>query len=94
MDKLITIRTFIDPSEYELAKTFLISEGIECFGKDAIMNRTYPAPVSGGIDLQVLESNVEKAIEILTEGGYLKAEDLEPSPAIKWIDKILSKFRK
>lgn len=94
MDKLITIQTFLDPTQYELARAYLSSEGIKSFGKDAIMQRTYPAQAIGGIDLQVLESNVERALEVLTEGGYFKAVDLEPSPAIKWIDKILSKFRK
>ncbi len=94
MDQLVTIRSFLDPTEYELAKAYLSSEGVESFGKDAIMNRTYPTQTVGGIELQVMESDVEKTIEILTQGGYFKANDFEPTAAIKWLDKLLSKFRK
>lgn len=94
MSKLITLRTFLDPSEQALAKAFLASEGIESYSKDSIMNRVYPAQVFNGIELQVAEEDVEQAVVVLIQGGYLKKEDFEPSDEIKWITKIFNKFRK
>jgi hypothetical protein len=50
--------------------------------------------VNGGVKLQVNEQQAEEAIRLLFEGGYLKKEDFEPSTEIKFLDKILNKFRK
>lgn len=94
MEKLITLRSFNSSSELDIAMAYLESNGIECFSKDEIMSRTYVSNVVGGAKLQVKEEQLEDAIARLIEGGYLKKENLEPSPEFKFIDKILSKFRK
>lgn len=96
MNELVTLRTFNSSYDLEMAKTYLESFGIECFSKDEIINRTYVPNVTGGAKLQVREEQLEEAITHLIEGGYLKQEDieLEPSPEFKFIDKLLSKFRK
>ena len=94
MNQLITIRTFNSSSDLEMVKIYLESFGIECFTKDEINNRAYIANVNGGAKLQVREEQLEEAISHLLEGGYLKKEDLEPTPEFKFIDKVLSKFRK
>lgn len=94
MEQLITLRTFNSSSELEMAKSYLESNGIECFSKDEIINRTYIPTVIGGAQLQVREEQLEEAIAHLIEGGYLKKEDFEPSSEFKFVDKILSKFRK
>lgn len=94
MNQLTTIRTFSSSSDLEMVKIYLESFGIECFTQDEIINRAYIANVNGGAKLQVREEQLEEAIGHLIEGGYLKKEDFEPTPEFKFIDKILSKFRK
>jgi hypothetical protein len=94
MDELVTIRSFSSSVDYEMVKSYLESCGIECYGRDEIINRAYFANVNGGAKLQVKKKQLEEAIKLLYEGGYLKEEDLEPSPEMKWIDSFLTKFRK
>ena len=94
MEKLVNIRTFSQSADFEMVKAYLESMGIECFGRDEITNRAYLANVNGGVKLDVLESQAEEAIKLLIEAGYLKPEDFEPTPEFKFVDKILSKFRK
>jgi len=94
MDELVTIRSFNSSIDFEMAKSYLESCGIECFGQDEIINRAWIANVNGGVKLQVRAENAEEAVQLLINGSYLKPEDMEPSSEIKWIDKMLSKFRK
>ena len=94
MDNFVTVRTFSESQDFEMAKSYLESFEIECFGRDEILNRTYLANVNGGIKLDVRSDQAEEAIKILMEGGYIKAEDFEPSTEIKWITKFLDLFRK
>ena len=94
MEKLVNIRTFSQSTDFEMVKSYLESMGIECFGRDEITNRAYLANVNGGVKLDVRASQAEEAIKLLMEGGYLKPEDFGPTPEFKFVDKILSKFRK
>ena len=93
MDKLVTVRTFSQSIDFEMAKSYLESCGIDCFGRNEIINRAYIDLVDGGIQLQVRAEQVEEAIKLLFEKGYLKAEDFEPTAEIKWMEKILNFFR-
>lgn len=94
MSELVTVRTFNSSIDFEFAKAYLESSGIECFGRDEIVNRAYLANVNGGVKLEVKPEQVEEAVKLLIEGGYLSKEDFEPTVEIKWIDKLLSRFRK
>jgi hypothetical protein len=94
MEKLVTIRTFSQSIDFEMAKSYLESCGIECFGKNEIVNRAYVDLVNGGIQLQVCNKRVEEAIKLLFEKGYLKAEDFEPSIEMKFVEKVMNFFRK
>ena len=93
MDELVTIRSFMQSIEFEMAKSYLESFEIECFGQDAILNRDY-ANVNGGVKLQVRSEEAEQAIKLLFDGGYLKAEDFEPSTEMKWVEKIMNYFKR
>ena len=93
MDNLVTIRTFSSSVDFQMVKAYLESLGIECFGRDEVMNRAYLANVNGGVKLLVEESKADEAIKLLMEGGYLKPEDFEPSPEMKWAEKIINFFR-
>ena len=94
MEELVTIRSFSQSIDFEMVKSYLESYGIECFGKNEIINRAYINLVDGGIQLQVRQEQAEETVKLLLEGGYLKAEDFEPSPEMKWIEKIISAFKK
>ena len=93
MDELITVRSFTQSIEFEMAKSYLESFEIECFGRDEILNRDY-ANVNGGVKLQVRSEQAEEAIKLLMDGGYLKAEDFEPSPEMKWVEKVMNFFKR
>ncbi|MFQ5926415.1 MAG: DUF2007 domain-containing protein [Terriglobia bacterium] len=68
-EKLVTIATFSQPIEAHLAKTKLESEEIQCFVADEHTTRMFRffSPFIGGIKLQVRESDVERAMEILQQ---------------------------
>lgn len=94
MDKLVNLRTFTHSTDFEIAKSYLESFGIECFGRDEISNRTYLTNVIGGVKLDVRAEQAEEAIKLLIEGGYIKPEDFKPSTEMKWVEKILSYFKR
>lgn len=94
MEKRVNIAHFFISMDFEMAKSYLESCGIECFGRDEINNRAYISNANGGVKLDVLESQAEEAVNLLLEKGYLKKEDFEPTPEMKWITKIISFFRK
>jgi len=94
MDELLTVRTFSQSIDFEMAKSYLESCGIECFGRDEINNRAYLANVNGGIKLQVRAEQAEEAVKLLIEKGYLKEEDFELSPEMKWMGKLLNFFNR
>lgn len=94
MDELVVVRTFSQSIDFEMAKSYLESFDIECFGIDELTNRTYAASVNGGIKLAVKETQVEAAIKVLLEAGYLTQADFEPSTEMKWVNKLVGFFRK
>ncbi len=91
MNELVTLRSFSLSTEFEMAKSYLESCEIECFGQDEIINRDY-VNANGGMKLQVRTEQADEAIKLLMEAGYLKPEDFEPLPEIKWMAKILKWF--
>jgi len=65
-ENLVTIAKFHFVGEAQIAKLTLASKGIDCFLADEFMS-TYLPIAMGGIRLQVRESDVERAKEILQE---------------------------
>ncbi|MCD6505074.1 DUF2007 domain-containing protein [Candidatus Poribacteria bacterium] len=69
-ERFITVATFDNPFKAHLAKSRLESSGIECFLSDEFIvtvNWLYSNAV-GGVKLQVRESDLERASEILSMG--------------------------
>lgn len=93
MSELITVRSFSSSIDFEMAKSYLESFGIECYGMDEFINRTYVTNVAGGVKLQVTTEQSEEAVKLLLEGGYLKPEDFEPTQEMKWVEKLISIFK-
>ena len=93
-DKFVTVFTYTYVYEGAILRSRLESEGITCFVKDELMAQVNPfySNAIGGIELQVLESDLPRAVEILKEAGYIKDEDLQPDKKlIRW-NKIFSKI--
>ncbi len=74
MNDFTTILTFTYLSEVYVIKGRLESEGVECFIKDELTTQVNPfySNAIGGIKLQVKANDLDRAIQILKEGGYLK----------------------
>jgi DNA-directed RNA polymerase subunit RPC12/RpoP len=69
-DRLITIATFGEPLEANLAKIRLQSEGIDCFlaGEHFVATHWLLSNADRGIKLQVKESDAKRALEIFETG--------------------------
>ena len=93
MEERITVRTFSSSVDFEMVKAYLESCGIECFGKDELTNRAYLANVNGGVKLQVRPDQLDEAIQLLIEGGYITSEDMESSPEFRWAEKVINKIK-
>ncbi|MCB9252326.1 MAG: DUF2007 domain-containing protein [Flavobacteriales bacterium] len=74
----VTIYTFTYPHELMVVKGKLISENIECFVMDELTAQVNPiySNAIGGIKLQVMPEDVEKAMEILREAGLPVRKDI------------------
>jgi len=64
-DKLVSIAQFANYIEAEMAKQLLADYGIEAVATGAHASNMYPIPAVEGPELQVLQSQAEKAREIL-----------------------------
>jgi hypothetical protein len=94
LDTLVTVKTFSYPNEVGIIRGRLESEGIRCFVQDELttqVNHFYSNAI-GGIKLQVKESDVEQALEILKEGGYLPNAEPKASRFYITLDRLTSKI--
>jgi hypothetical protein len=93
-DNYITVLTFTYPYEVAIVRGRLESDGIECFVQDELTIQIHPfySNAIGGIKLQVKESDLEQAVEILKEAGYIKEEDLQAPKSLTNLNKFLSKI--
>lgn len=64
-DKLVTIAQFANYIEAEMAKQLLADYGIEAVATGTHASNMYPISAVEGPELQVLQSQAEKAREIL-----------------------------
>lgn len=90
-NNFITVLTFYYSHQTAIIRGRLEAEGIECFIKDELTAQVNPlySNAIGGVKLQVRESDLEKAIEILKEGDYITDSDLEKS-----VPKVISFFER
>lgn len=91
MNNLITIKTATYQNEIDVAMSFLESNGIKCYLKDEFLAQVYPVGTSQGVQLQVAEENVEKALQLLIEGGFATVEEYKEysDPLTRFVDKII-----
>jgi len=86
---LVTIKTFSSNIELTLVKSYLESEGIECFVQDELTNQVYAGMINElHAKLQVDEQDAAEAINLLISKGYAKKEDYEMPESMLWLDKL------
>ena len=80
-DKIVEIARFYEPEAAQMIESLLKSEGVNCYLRNEYTSRIqYPANV-GGIRIELLESEVPRAKEILEANGYeFPKEDEEDRP--------------
>ena len=79
MDNLVIATTCTFPHEAHMIKSYLDSNGIETFLEDDMtvqVNVAYSNAV-GGVKLLVKESDYDKSILLLKEGGYIIDENVK-----------------
>lgn len=74
-DIFVTVKTFNFPADATIVQTFMEMRGIEIYMKNMVSNRL--AYTLGDIEMQVKQSDYEKAREALIEGGFAKPEDFQ-----------------
>ena len=79
MSDFVTVLTMSYPQQLYIIKGRLESEGIECFIKDelTVQSNNFWSNALGGVKLQVQKQDVERAVTILTELGYIKDEPVQ-----------------
>lgn len=78
-EKFVTVLTATFGYEIAIIRGKLESEGITCFVQDELTVQVNPfySNAIGGVKLQVRESDLNQAIEILKETGYIKDDNLQ-----------------
>ena len=71
MDKLVEIARFTYPAEAQTLMALLRSEGIECYLRNDITSQLYAGALEeGSARVEIKESDVEHAMEVMRIGGY------------------------
>ncbi len=88
MSNWVTIYTFSYPHEAAIIQGRLEADGIETFLKDELTVQTHNfySNAIGGIKLQVWEEDVEVALAILAEAGYVLEQDAPEPPMWLWLE--------
>lgn len=79
MDKLVEIARFTYPAEAQTLIALLRSEGIECFLRNEYSSQIMAGYADiGGARVEIMESDVPLALEVMEKGGYdIPAENEE-----------------
>lgn len=82
-DKIVEIARFYEPEEAQILESLLKSEGIKCYLRNEYTSQImYPADM-GGIRIELLESEVPRAMEILEANGYEFSKEDEEDEQIQ-----------
>lgn len=70
-DKMVEIARFQQPAEAQTLIALLKSEGIECYLRNEISSQLMAGYLDvGGARVEILESDVPLALEVMEAGGY------------------------
>lgn len=95
MNNLITIKTATFQSELDVAMSYLEDNDVKCHLKDEYFAQVHPAATTQGVQLQVAEEDVEKALKLLIEGGFATVDEYKEysDPLTRFVDKIIDAFK-
>lgn len=83
MDKLVEIARFTYPAEAQTLMALLRSVGIECFLRNEYSSQVMAGYVDiGGARVEIPESDVPLALEVMKKGGYEIPEENEEAEEI------------
>ena len=71
-DKMVELSRFTIVSKAEILANLLKSEGIDCYVRDCFMNQIYSGVDFGGVKVELLEKDFQRAKEIMKAFGYLE----------------------
>lgn len=83
-DRMVEIARYTRPEEADTLMALLQSEGITCYLRNEYSNRILGSLVDiGGARIELLESSVPRAMEIMQENGYVLPKEDEVTPEIR-----------
>jgi len=74
-DKMVELTRFVKVSEAELLASLLRSEGVDCYVRDGYMNQIYDGLDLGGVKVELLQKDMKRAMEIMSDHGYTSSND-------------------
>lgn len=79
-EKMVEIARFTYPADAQTLVALLKSEGIDCYIRNEISSQVMAGYVDiGGARVELLESDVPRALEIMQDNGYsIPREDEQP----------------
>lgn len=92
MDRMVEIARFQYPADAQVLMALLKSEGIECYLRNELSTQILSHIDVGGARLEILESDVLRAMEIMKAGGFeIPGENESPEAinnAANWMSHI------
>lgn len=74
---MVELTRFVQISKAEMLANLLKSEGIDCYVRDSFITQIYGQAVDfGGVKVELLEKDLQRATEIMNNYGYL-ANDIQ-----------------
>ena len=75
MEKIVEIANFQQADRAEVLASLLRSEGIDCYVRNEASARAFGGMVDIGARVEVLESDVPRALKIIEIGGFFAEQD-------------------
>lgn len=90
MENWTVVYTAIYPQDVYMAQSLLESDGIFTFIKDELTAQVHNfySTAIGGVKLMVRESDVHRAVELLTAGGYIRHCETKTESASRTKDSL------
>ena len=83
MEKIVEIANFRQADRAELLASLLRSEGIDCYVRNEMSSRVFGGLVDIGARVELLESDLPRALEIMKIGGF-SAEQENPDESMTY----------
>ena len=75
MEKIVEIADFRQVERAEMLANLLQSEGIDCYIRNKMSSSAFGGLIDMGARVELLESNLPRALEIMKDFGYLQSEE-------------------